>query len=227
MQQRIKLVHSAMNPDFAIIENMVVKLSFAERGETNPLLEVFENTKWAQEKEWTCYGPAFDENDEWAGQHIEFNELGDIRQVQIGDSAYEIMFVHSGKEKFQYPASVEDVKFYEFLVSELNKSADYSKKLKSIARYIHETLLKPLGYKKKGNTFNRETADGLVHVINFQMSAFELNRMKNPLFISVPYGNFTINLGVCIPEAVSILLPYKKKGGFVNEYDCQIRARIG
>lgn len=116
MQEQIKLVHSAMNPDFAIVEGMVIKLSYSRHGETDPTLEVFENTQWAQEKEWACYGASFDEKNVWTGKNVMFNKLGESQQVKIGGRIYKITFINSGKEKIKYPKGEEDVPFYEFLV---------------------------------------------------------------------------------------------------------------
>lgn len=35
---------------------------------------------------------------------------------------------------------------------------------------VYQEILKPKGFKKQGRTFNNKNEDGLVEVINFQMS---------------------------------------------------------
>ena len=88
-------------------------------------------------------------------------------------------------------------------------------------------FLKENGFRKRGRTFNRTSSDGLISVINFQMGAFD-----PPGTTYIPglrenlYGLFTINLGIYVPEV------YKYQGssevkGFVQNYHCCIRARLG
>ena len=88
-------------------------------------------------------------------------------------------------------------------------------------------FLKENGFRKRGRTFNRTSSDGLISVINFQMGAFD-----PPGTTYIPglrenlYGLFTINLGIHVPEV------YKYQGssevkGFVQNYHCCIRARLG
>ena len=72
--------------------------------------------------------------------------------------------------------------------------------------------LKPLGFKVKGRTFNRPTIDGLVQVINFQKDR---------------YGDrFAVNVGVYIPE-VAKHMDNEAVGTWVQEYHCNVRARLG
>ena len=102
----------------------------------------------------------------------------------------------------------------------------YEKILNNITKNVHQTFLKSLGFKKKRNTFNRNTSDGLTQVINFQAGRYE------PLAIEVSglhhpnalYGSFTINLGIFVPEYT---FEEHKITEFVQEYDCAIRSRIG
>ena len=88
-------------------------------------------------------------------------------------------------------------------------------------------LLKDLGYKVRGRTFNRLTNDGLTQVINIQMGPSD-----PPGTTYIPglrenlYGLFTVNLGVYVPEVAAL-----RGGGaarsWVQEYHCCIRNRLG
>lgn len=73
-----------------------------------------------------------------------------------------------------------------------------------------------LGYWKRGRTFNRRLDSGLIHVINFQIA-------RNWQY---KYGCFAVNLGVFIP-AVHATITGREAPGFVQEYDCEIRQRLG
>jgi hypothetical protein len=72
--------------------------------------------------------------------------------------------------------------------------------------------------------------DGIVHVINFQMGPF-----NPPGTVEIPglrpnlYGRFTINLGVWLPGIAESGFdpPIGPARAFVNDYNCQLRARIG
>ena len=61
--------------------------------------------------------------------------------------------------------------------------------------------LKPLGFKKKGRTFNRQTEDGIYQVINIQSGRYEFgDKYVIPGFRENYYGKFTINLGVMVTD---------------------------
>jgi len=83
------------------------------------------------------------------------------------------------------------------------------------------------GFKKRGRTYNRPSADNLISVINFQMGAFD-----PPGTTYIPgirenfYGLFTINLGIFVPEVYAVQSGGEAKN-FVQEYHCHIRARLG
>ncbi len=88
-------------------------------------------------------------------------------------------------------------------------------------------FLKGLGFRTRGRTFNRATADGLTQVINLQMGASD-----PPGTTYIPglrenfHGWFTINLGVYIPE-VARLHGGGEARGFVRDFHCCVRERIG
>jgi len=76
--------------------------------------------------------------------------------------------------------------------------------------------LKPLGFRKAGNFFNRVVDDGLVQVVGFQSGPAT----------SVLHGNFTVNLGVFVP----CLAALEHKGGAarrtLTDAHCEVRSRL-
>jgi hypothetical protein len=72
--------------------------------------------------------------------------------------------------------------------------------------------LQPLGFRKKGRTYNRRVGDGLIQTVNLQMGK-DLQ------------GQFTVNLGVGLPALRPIEFG-RELPGFIQEYDCEIRARL-
>ncbi|MFM2225262.1 MAG: hypothetical protein RJA07_1464 [Bacteroidota bacterium] len=87
-------------------------------------------------------------------------------------------------------------------------------------------FLKPLGFKKKGRTFNRETEDGIYQVINIQSGRYEFgDKYVIPGFRENYYGKFTVNLGVMVKEIYE-LDSYNKPKDIYQDYDCQIRTRL-
>jgi hypothetical protein len=87
-------------------------------------------------------------------------------------------------------------------------------------------LLKNLGFKRRGRTYNRTVSDGLIHAVNFQMGQFPIGDYVIPGLRESFYGRFTINLGVMLP-AVLKLESDRDPPSFVPEYYCEIRARLG
>lgn len=87
-------------------------------------------------------------------------------------------------------------------------------------------LLRPCGYRKRGNRFNhRLSEDGIIHVIAFQLASHRGFEPPGSLGLHPAYyGTYTINLGVYVPE-VALWPP--SKDGWVGDYDCPIRERIG
>ena len=96
--------------------------------------------------------------------------------------------------------------------------------LNALQSTVHKELLKINGFKKSGRTFNRISSDGLVEVINFQSGRHEFGHDIPGLRENL-YGNFTVNLGICVPEYYKHQYGQTKK--FYQEYDCSIRTRIG
>ena len=88
-------------------------------------------------------------------------------------------------------------------------------------------LLRPLGFRKAGRTYNRPSSEGLVQVISLQI--WRPDPVPPGLASSQTQGShdkFTVNLGVWIPEVADHhLVPPRTKT--IQEYDCQVRARLG
>ena len=88
-------------------------------------------------------------------------------------------------------------------------------------------LMKAAGFAKRGRSFNRPAEDGIIHVLNFQSGQYPLG--KNyvvPGLRESLYGDFTINLGVHLPQVFELETP-DVPPVFLQEYDCQIRIRLG
>ena len=97
--------------------------------------------------------------------------------------------------------------------------------LDSIQKEIY-LFLKPLGFKKKGRTFNRQTEDGTYQVINIQSGRYEFgDKYVIPGFKENFYGKFTVNLGVMVKEIYE-LESHNKPKDIYQDYDCQIRERL-
>ena len=87
-----------------------------------------------------------------------------------------------------------------------------------IIKDCFHAILKPLGFKKKGNNFYRQLRD-LGQIINIQKSTY----------YSKEHISFTINAGLFIPEYWLTYYTYHKGGVpiYPTEPDCAIRQRIG
>jgi len=87
--------------------------------------------------------------------------------------------------------------------------------------------LKLRGFRKQGRTFNRAMPDGLVQVINVQMGPFDPpGTTYHPGLRENLYGRFTVNLGVYVPEVAEYRLA-RQPEGFIREYHCTVRERLG
>lgn len=88
------------------------------------------------------------------------------------------------------------------------------------------SYLRPLGFRKKGRSFNRAVADGLVHVVNLQMGEYPIGDCAIPGRRESYYGRFTVNLGVFLPGVRSVE-QNRAPPDFFREYDCDVRERLG
>lgn len=86
--------------------------------------------------------------------------------------------------------------------------------IKAMGAELHKLHLKPLNFRKSGNTWIRHNK--WPQVINLQLSQWN----------SAEEAQFTINLGISIPELhlASESIPIK---GSLKEYNCDLRTRIG
>jgi hypothetical protein len=88
-------------------------------------------------------------------------------------------------------------------------------------------LLRPLGFRHRGRTYNRSTEPGIVQVINLQASQFSVGPEPGASeHNATNHGRFTVNLGVYIAE-VHEASRCRPVGTIVHEYECAIRARLG
>jgi len=97
--------------------------------------------------------------------------------------------------------------------------------LNEVQKEVHQ-YLKPLGFKKRGRTFNRQTENGLWQVINFQSGQYPIG--ENYVIPGIResfYGKFTVNMGVIVKELYDVDDIGKQKD-FYQDYDCQIRTRL-
>jgi hypothetical protein len=105
------------------------------------------------------------------------------------------------------------------------KKEELKTNLDNIQKEIFQ-FLKPLGFKKKGRTFNRQTEDGIYQVINIQSGRYEFgDKFVIPGLRENFYGKFTINLGVMVKEIYEIESHNKPKEIY-QDYNCQIRERL-
>jgi len=107
----------------------------------------------------------------------------------------------------------------------LPNKAELKNHLDSIQKEVY-LLLKPIGFKKKGRTFNRQSEDGIYQVINIQSGRYEFgDKYVIPGFRENYYGKFTVNLGVMVREIYE-LESHNKPKDIYQDYDCQIRTRL-
>lgn len=117
------------------------------------------------------------------------------------------------------------MKFFNLLPSKTKRAKSiYTERLDYIQQET-DRFLKPLGFKQKGRTYNRTMSEGLVHVINFQMGAYEFSSAILPGIRESMYGRFVINLGVFLPCVHNT--EHAKEIKFCKDYYCQIRQRTG
>jgi uncharacterized protein DUF4304 len=88
-------------------------------------------------------------------------------------------------------------------------------------------LLKPLGFRRRGRTYNRTREPGVVQVVNLQSDKYPIGDQPDfpPMRVN-HYGDFTVNLGVHIAEVFEATYD-RPAPPFVQDYDCAMRARLG
>lgn len=100
----------------------------------------------------------------------------------------------------------------------------FANNLDHIQRCI-TSLIRPLGFKKSGRTYNRIFECGIVHVVNFQMGEYPIGDYVIPGLRESFYGKFAVNLGVYLPCVVHIE-GYPKPKRIHHDYHCEIRERL-
>ncbi|MDR1565406.1 MAG: DUF4304 domain-containing protein [Oscillospiraceae bacterium] len=96
------------------------------------------------------------------------------------------------------------------------KKSIYVLRLDEIQKQVNLKCLKPNGFKKKGRSHCRRTADGLFQIITFQIGQ------------SYCYNNnkFWVQIGIRVPEAFEkkFILPPEKE--VYHDYECNIRSDL-
>lgn len=95
------------------------------------------------------------------------------------------------------------------------KGSKYAKAMNALQAGLRPMLFER-GIRVRGRNFNRTTDDGLTHVITLQMGRFD----------QWLYGQFTVNVGVYVPE-VSKYQFHGEVDGFVTEAHCCVRTSLG
>ena len=94
-----------------------------------------------------------------------------------------------------------------------------------------QPVLKELGFRRRGSTFNRTVApDGLVHVINVQRGGYIRLQAADMFGLAPqPYGGFTVNLGVWLPgvRLPAFDPPDDVTGKTISEGQCHLLERLG
>ena len=87
-------------------------------------------------------------------------------------------------------------------------------------------FLHAFNFNKSRRTYNRKASDGMIHVVNFQVGRYPIGDYTIPGFRENLYGYFTINLGIFLPCVFEAEHGAMSKR-VIQEYDCQIRERLG
>lgn len=85
--------------------------------------------------------------------------------------------------------------------------------------------LKPAGFRKRANSFNRAVNDGLVHHVSVQLGPYDPSGIHSvPGLVPDLYGRYRVNLGVYVPEMNRMGSP---RSSWINDYNCQLRWGLG
>ncbi len=91
------------------------------------------------------------------------------------------------------------------------------------------TLLKPLGFTRKGRTFRRPTEPGMFQIVALQTGAFEIGPPPpEPFkhFREDHYGKFTVNVGVFVEEIFERSNSPISPKRVIADGHCSIRTRL-
>lgn len=85
-------------------------------------------------------------------------------------------------------------------------------------------MLRGVGFRKSGRSHNRKRAQGLIHVVTFQMGEYPIGDYVIPGIRESSYGTFAVNLGVLLP-CIYRLYPFPMPRT-VRDPHCSIRSRV-
>jgi len=86
-------------------------------------------------------------------------------------------------------------------------------------------VLKPAGFRKRANSFNRAADDGLVHHISVQLGSYDPSgKHAVPGLVPDLCGRYRVNIGVFVPEMDRMGSP---RSSWINDYNCQLRWGLG
>ncbi len=92
----------------------------------------------------------------------------------------------------------------------------YTEKVDLIQTAVYE-VLKPLGFRKHGRTLHRFVSGDISQVVNFQIGPAYCH-MNNLMWV---------NIGIRIPECDRVATQSPKDKKYYQEYECNIRCRLG
>ena len=103
----------------------------------------------------------------------------------------------------------------------MTENSDLAKSISAAMRQV----LKPAGFRKRANSFNRAAQDGLVHHVSVQLGAYDPSgKHAVPGLLPDLYGRYRVTLGVFVPEMNRGGAP---RSTWINDYDCQLRWGLG
>ncbi|GAA1768111.1 DUF4304 domain-containing protein [Agromyces humatus] len=95
---------------------------------------------------------------------------------------------------------------------------------KSVSAALSE-VLKPVGFRKRANSFNRTADDGLVHHVSVQLGSYDPSgKHAVPGLVPDLHGRYRVNLGVHVPAMSRMGSP---RSTLINDYNCQLRWGLG
>ncbi|MGA2229489.1 MAG: DUF4304 domain-containing protein [Tepidisphaeraceae bacterium] len=101
--------------------------------------------------------------------------------------------------------------------------SEYVLQLDGVQAAVHAKF-RTLGFRKSGRSHNRNTAQGLLHVVTFQMGSFPIGYVI-PGFRDKLYGQFAVNLGVLLPCVQKRLNEFPIPQSVADSH-CSIRDRL-
>jgi hypothetical protein len=87
------------------------------------------------------------------------------------------------------------------------------------------SVLKPAGFRKRANSFNRRVQDGVVHHISLQLGSYDPSGQPDIPGLRVSrHGRYRVNLGVHVPEMNRMGSP---RSTWIFDYNCNLRWGLG